>query len=135
MRSFHTTILGSLVVLAIVLAACGGPTNCPGLTTGAADQAKFGQHFTNMALAKQGGAAQTSDPKFAASDNLEVVTTTLADTSTRMCVQSGKPPVDKTSTLAKGESRTAVGTFGKGSHVVRVFVDGTLVKNLPFTVQ
>jgi hypothetical protein len=47
----------------------------------------------------------------------------------------GQIPFDQTQTAPEGSASLALGTFEPGGYVIRVIVDGTLVKNFPFVVK
>ena len=56
----------------------------------------------------------------------------------RACVQSrgpGEITFDHTQTMPQGHSAFPVGTFKPGTYVIRVIVDGALVKNFPFEIK
>ncbi|MBI4282276.1 MAG: hypothetical protein HY672_02145 [Chloroflexi bacterium] len=133
----------ALVAALALAAACGSlqpPEECavPG---GSADQTAFAEHFSQMAVVMEGQDASSSveEPVFGSDDTVEVVATSIADTSTNLCLQErkggGQIRYDETPILYVGENRVSLGSFGKGDYVVRVIVDDVLVKNLTFTVR
>ncbi|MBM3941082.1 MAG: hypothetical protein FJ318_09465 [SAR202 cluster bacterium] len=143
MRSLVTA--GILGCIALIAAGCGsggvGPLSAPrdcGFGTGSADQAAFANHFAGMAFAN--GAPGAEGPAFAMNDAPRIAVEALADTATRLCVQErrggGQIVFDETPTLARGAAETSLPAIvKKGTYVVRVGVDGMLVKNLPFSVE
>ncbi len=137
--------LAFCVVLALAVSACGSPKPLETCGVGGtADEAKFAQHFTLMELVNKetgqpGEASSEGGVQFAATDVVAIRAKSLAETSVRACVEErggeGKVALDLTVTAQEGERLLSLGLFPKGSYVVRVIVDGTLVKNLPFDIR
>ncbi len=146
------TVLSSKSIVLVLLfsllaAACGSsfgpPPECATGLGGTADEAKFAQYFSSMDLVSQ-TTGQTGTPAdngvaFAVSEPLVIQVGNTAGVSVRACVQffnGNTIAFDQTSTLPVGQSEIVLGAFpGKGNYVVRMIVDGVLVKNLPFTLQ
>jgi len=56
----------------------------------------------------------------------------------RACVQPrgpGEITFDQTQTMPQGQGVFPVGTFKPGTYVIRVIVDGVLVKYFPFEIM
>lgn len=133
------------IIVALAVSACGSfspPEDCG--VGGTADEAKFGQHFARMELVNKetgqpGEESAEGGVQFATTEVVTIRAESLRTTSVRTCVQErkagGKIALDVTATAQEGEALLSLGLFPKGSYVVRVIVDGTLVKNLPFVVQ
>jgi hypothetical protein len=138
-------LLAVCAALAVTLAACGAakpPESCG--VGGTADDTAFAQHFAMMELVnKVTGEAGQQDPEagvaFAAGDLLAIRVNALGDVSVRTCVQGrdsgGRIALDQNITAEKGERLLPLASFPKGSYVVRVIIDGVLVKNLPLAVK
>ena len=141
----HRILLVFCIALALAISACGSfspPEDCG--VGGTADDAKFGQHFAWMELVNKetgqtGEESAEGGVQFAATELVAIRTESLGETPVRTCVQErkggGKIALDVTATAQEGEALLSLGLFPKGSYVVRVIVDGTLVRNLPFVIQ
>jgi len=141
----HRIVLVLCIIAAVAVSACGSvkpPEDCG--VGGTADDAKFAQHFAQMELVNKatgqpGEESAEGGAKFSVNDVVAIRAGSLGTTSVRACVQErtggGKIALDVTVTAEEGERLLSLGLFPQGSYVVRVIVDGTLVKNLPFVVQ
>lgn len=141
----HRNVFALCIVVALAASACGSfkpPEDCG--VGGTADEAKFARHFAQMELVNkatgQPGEESAEDGvQFSATDVVAIRAESLGTTSVRACVQErkggGKIALDVTVTAEEGERLLPLGLFPEGSYVVRVIVDGTLVKNLTFVVQ
>jgi hypothetical protein len=83
------------------------------------------------------GAPAEHGEAFAADEPLAIQVDSLGAGSLRACVQAASEiPIDQTYELAAGGQTLQLGALGEpGMYVVRVIVDGVLVKNLPFTLE
>jgi hypothetical protein len=134
-----------LPALALVLAACsfGPPPSCGDDIGGTADTAAFDQHFSSMELVSQttGQAGEPSDPgvSFPQDEPIQILLDAKAEVAIRTCIQpmggQAKSPVDSTAGVGAGKQAIDLGSFDSGSYVIRVIVDGVLVKNLPFSID
>jgi len=140
----YKLLVVACVVLGLLVSACGAPESCGENIGGTADEAAYAQRFARMALVNEGtGQPGAADPEggvqFAAADRLAIQVESLAEVTVRACVQErkggGKIALNQSQTVGQGEDSFALGSFERGSYVVRVIVDGTLVKNLPFVVK
>jgi hypothetical protein len=143
MLNSKVKLLVTILVLGLILSACsfGPPASCGDDIGGVADTAKFDQYFTNMALVNQNGDSGTEGEngmEFASTDTLDLRADSNSDVAVRACIQNfnGKPiSFDQTQTFTQGASGFSLGSFQSGNYVVRVIVDGTLVKNFPYSIK
>lgn len=137
----NSRILPILLAASLLLAACanfGPPPECSAGLGGVADTAAFDAHFASMQLiSTASGAPAEHGEAFAADEPLAIAVDSLDAGSLRACVQAARAiPIDQTYELAAGEQTLELGALGEpGMYVVRVIVDGVLVKNLPFTLE
>lgn len=127
--------------------ACGSfapPASCGEGIGGTADEALFDQYFSDMGLILEAAGevparGDESSAVVSPDEPLSIKMQVLQAVEVRACVQErvggGGIPADKTASVQPGEAFLSLGTFSKGSYVVRVIVDGTLVKNLTFEVE
>jgi hypothetical protein len=138
--------LGTILMLGLFLSACslgsfGPPASCGDNISGTADTVKFDQYFTKMALVDQSGVSGPEGEngmEFASTDTLNLRADSNSDVAVRACIQNfnGRPiAFDQTQTFTKGSDGFSLGSFQSGSYVVRVIIDGTLVKNFPFFIK
>lgn len=135
------------VALALLGAACGSlgpPPECTEGLGGTADEALFAQYFTAMELVSadsgQPGGPAENGASFPGGEPLAVNVSAGAAVTVRFCVQGfydgGVIADDLTADLVPGANQVHLDTFDTSAdYVVRVIVDGVLVKNLPFTLQ
>jgi hypothetical protein len=137
-------LLAICVTLALTLAACGAvkpPESCG--VGGTANDTLFARHFALMELVnKATGLPGAEDPEagaaFTLGDLLAIRVNALGEVSVRTCVEGrsgGKIALDQTVTAEQGERLLPLASFPKGDYVVRVIMDGALIKNLPFAVK
>jgi hypothetical protein len=133
-----------LLVVCAALTACGAarpPESCG--VGGTANETLFAEHFGAMELVnKNTGMPGAADPEagaaFVYGDMLAIRANALGDVSVRTCVEgraNGKIALDQTVTAEQGERLLPLASFPKGDYVVRVIVNGALIKNLPFAVR
>lgn len=132
------------IILMLVLTACGSfssPESCG--AGGTADEVKFAQHFTWMEIVNEvtgspGEPDQEGGSQFSSSDRITITTDNINDILLRACVEErkggGEITLDRTQDLPSGFGSMSLGSFEPGSYVVRVIIDGILVRNLPFSV-
>lgn len=133
-----------LLAASLLLAACGNfgpPPACIEGLGGSADTAAFDAHFASMELVS----AATGEPggpaehgvAFAAGEPLAIRVDSFDAVSLRACLQAAREiPIDQTYDLSAGEQILDLGALDEpGMYVVRMIVDGVLVKNLPFTLD
>ena len=142
MTSFPRGLL-LLLTASLLLAACGGfgpPPECIEGLGGVADTAAFDANFASLPLVSaargQPGRPAEHGVAFAAGEALAIRVDSLGAVSLRACVQEARSiPIDQTYELSTGEQSLKIGTLPEpGMYVVRVIVDGVLVRNLPFTL-
>ena len=139
-----TRSLYLLLAASLLLAACGNfgpPPACIEGLGGTADTAAFDAHFASMQLVsadsgEPGGPAEHGTA-FAAGETLAINVDSLDAVSLRVCLQAAREiPIDQTYELSAGEQTLVLGALDEtGMYVVRVIVDGVLVRNLPFTLE
>lgn len=134
------------VFLALIIAGCsfGPPPSCGDDIGGVADTAVFDTYFNAMALLNEttglSGPEGDRGAQFAPGDALAIQADTKSDVEVRACVQptsgqSGTIPFDQTQALSQGQANFPIGSYSPGAYVVRVIVEGTLVKNFPFEIR
>jgi hypothetical protein len=140
----NSRIFPVLLAASLLLTACanfGPPPECSEGLGGVADTAAFDAHFASMQLVSAAsgapGAPAEHGEAFAADEPLAIQVDSLGAGSLRACVQAASEiPIDQTYELAAGGQTLQLGALGEpGMYVVRVIVDGVLVKNLPFTLE
>jgi hypothetical protein len=145
MRKISSWKLAGIVMLVSVL-ACGpfSPPESCGDIGGTADEGLFNQYFVSMALldtaiGSPGGISSEGEIQFTPADELEIAFESKIDVSIHACLQErkggGKVLFNEIGSFSPGEDSFILGTYSKGSYVVRVIVDDTLVKNLPFQIE
>jgi len=134
-----------LLAVCAALAACGAakpPESCG--VGGTADEALFAKHFSAMELVnKTTGQPGQQDPEagvaFTAGNSLAIRVNALGNISVRTCVEGrgggSKIALDQNISAEEGERLLPLASFPKGSYVVRVIVNGVLIKNLAFAVK
>lgn len=141
-----TRIIVAVAALSLVLAGCAGfgpPQSCG--AGGTADEVAFARAFTALELVDgtTGQPPAERDPEFGpiftTAAQLAIRAEALAGVSVRACVEGrtggAKIGFDGTQTLSAGVGTMPLGSFEAGPWVVRVIVDGVLVKNLPFMTR
>lgn len=144
MPNQRNRLIAAGVLLGLTALACGQlspPESCGENIGGTADEAKFDELFAEMTLVDgaSGEPGSGDPPTLAAGDQLIIQAQALDDVSVRACIEEsrggGEIALDEIQTMAAGESSFSIGTFEPGPYVIRVIVDDTLIKNLPFTVE
>ena len=134
-----------LLVLGFTLASCssGPPPSCGEEIGGVADTARFDQYFSSMNLVQQNTGAippeGESGAEFPRGAGLTIQFESKSDVEVRICIQpldAGDDQVfNQNHPVVEGEGSINLGAFKPGNYVVRVIVDGVLIKNFPFSVQ
>lgn len=133
-------------VLSIVLSACGSfgpPPECTEGLGGTADEALFAENFNSMQLVNQAtglpGESTEQGEAYAPADTLAIMVDAKNAVTLRACVQfiSGRQiAFDQNPSLDAGETEIVLGSFpDTGDYVVRMILDGALVKNFAFVIQ
>ena len=76
--------------------------------------------------------------QFGRDEGLLLLADSKSEVSVRLCIQPrgpGEIALDETRSLASGEDTFPIDPVDSGNWVIRVIVDGTLVKNFPFEVK
>lgn len=132
-----------LMVGALVGAACAAPAeqvlSCPAVG-GGADEALFTQNFSRMDLASGTPDTGEGGVRHSRTEPVVVVATTLHGVEAHFCARERSRASTimyaQPHTLPAGESRVDLGPVARtGDYVIRVSVEGKLVKNLTFTVR
>lgn len=147
MRPFNGVFPLSLLTLALLVAGCGQvgpPPECTEGLGGTANETLFAQYFTSMELVSA-TSGQPGDPAengaaFPVSELLAINASVRSEVSARFCVQGffagGVIADDLSADLVPGDNQVHLDAFETAAdYVVRVIVDGVLVKNLPFTLH
>ena len=144
MRKF--TFVLPVFVLTFSVLACGSfspPETCGDEIGGTADEVLFGQYFESMELVSattyQPGTQWENGVEFTAGEPLLIMFDAKIDVEVRACIQNtvggGQIAFDQASSFTSGENEFSVGVFEPSNYVIRVIVDGVLVKNFPFEVK
>ena len=139
-RFFFVVLLSTAL-----LTACsfGPPPSCGEEIGGTTDSGKFDENFAAMTLISEvtgeEGPQGEGGAEFASGESLAVQIDSKTDVEVRACVQpvSGGKEIafDQTQSISPGSATFGMGSFDPGRYVIRVIVDGTLVKNFPFTTR
>jgi|WetSurMetagenome_2_1015567.scaffolds.fasta_scaffold126712_1 hypothetical protein len=131
--------------LLISMAACsfGPPPDCGDTIGGVADTAKFDQFFNTMNLVSlttgNSGPEGDSGQQYSQGESLAINIDVKSEVAVRACIQpmggGSSLTLDETITFSQGVGSFDLGSFSKGTYVIRVIVDNTLVKNFPFSVN
>ncbi len=121
----------------------GPPPSCGDTIGGTADTEKFDQYFNSMALVNQAtgnaGPEGDSGQKYANNESLAIQLDVKSEVTVRACIQpmggANSLTLDETKTFSPGQASFELGLFQKGTYVIRVIVDNTLVKNFPFSIN
>jgi hypothetical protein len=139
------TIVLPILFLVLAALACGSfspPEDCGAGIGGTANEALFGDNFASMELV-DANTWQPGDPgengvQFG-QDPLLIMFDAKGDVTVRACIQNtqggGKLAFDQTASFSSGSNEFQIGSFEPGNYVIRVIVDGVLVKNFPFEVK
>ncbi|GEM_PF-2537256 len=135
----------TLFALILPLSACsfGPPPSCGDVIGGTADTAKFNQYFISMALISQAsgqpGPEGENGAQYSPGEALAIRAESKSEVAVRACIQprggGTSLAFDQTQTMPQGTGTFSIGTFQKGTFVIRVIVDGVLVKNFPFEIK
>ena len=145
MRRLAGLIFACFAILLAFL-ACGplSPPESCGDFGGVADEALFIEYFefmevVNSTTGSPGEFDDEGEMQFRSSDPLAITFESNKDVSIRACMQErkggGKILFDETQSFGPGENSLALGNYSKGGYVIRVIVDDSLVKNLPFGIK
>jgi len=140
------TIALPVLVLTLSIIACGTfspPESCGDEIGGTADEVLFGQYFESMELVSantyQPGTQGENGVEFAAGEPLLIMFDAKTDVEVRACIQNtvggGEIAFDQTTSFLGGENEFQVGTFESSNYVIRVIVEGVLVKNFQFVIE
>jgi hypothetical protein len=140
-----TIIFAFCFVLLSFASACsfGPPPSCGDNVGGVADTTKFDQFFNTMNLVSlttgNSGPEGDSGQQYSQGESLAINVDVKSEVAVRACIQpmggGSSLTLDETITFSQGVGSFDLGSFSKGTYVIRVIVDNTLVKNFPFSVN
>lgn len=130
------------LLMLIFIAGCdlGQPRDCEVNTGNTVDEELFSTYFSSMRLMDETGFEGVSHDEdeaiFAPASPLSISFDAIKDGSIVLCIQSRTgskfTPATLHETFEAGSSTINISNYMNGSYVVRVIVEDTLVKNLPF---
>lgn len=135
-------VLSSLTLAALACGSFAPPESC--IDTGTADEEAFtaqfnSMHVVNAATGEPGEPHPEGGLSFSSGDQLAVVVESLGEVDVRFCVTQrrggGEIVYDETHTVQEGETTIRLTSFDRDTYVIRVIVNNTLVKNLPFITE
>ncbi|TFH34504.1 MAG: hypothetical protein E4G99_09365 [Anaerolineales bacterium] len=136
-------LLMTVVVLTFVSScrALRPPESC-GLG-GNANETGYGLYFEKLDLLDVSGSPGIPDrdglPRFEEGQALNLWLQVKSDTRVRVCVEEtrggGEIAYDETTPLASGQNAITLGILESGPYVLRMSIDGTLVRSVPFSVR
>lgn len=138
-------LLTVLLILGISVTACihiGPPESCGDTIGGTADEVLFACRFERMALvnATSGEPGEKGEygERYTLGDTLDLRADSYSEVAVRICIQNtsaGPIAYDQTLTFPEGSGGVTLGSFEPGNYVIRVIVDGILVRNFPFEIR
>lgn len=144
MKRQSTLILVSAVLILSFVSSCRAlrpPDSC-GLGSFANDTA-YGLYLDDLDLLDVNGNVGEPDrdgtPRFEEGQAINLWLQVKADTRIRICLEEtrggGEIAFDETSSFSTGQSAVTFGVLERGPYVIRISIDGTLVRSLPFSVR
>lgn len=137
----HIIILILMLMLLTSCRALRPPESC-GLG-GFANETAYGLYFDNLNLLDVEGNPGSPDrdgvPRFEEGQTINLWLQIKTDTRVRICVEEtrggGEIAYDDIVSLKTGQSAVTFGALERGPYIIRLSIDGTLVKNFPFSVR
>lgn len=110
---------------------------------GFANETAYGLYFDNLNLLDVEGNPGSPDrdgvPRFEEGQTINLWLQIKTDTRVRICVEEtrggGEIAYDDIVSLKTGQSAVTFGALERGPYIIRLSIDGTLVKNFPFSVR
>jgi hypothetical protein len=110
---------------------------------GFANQTAYNLYFNEASLLDVDGNPGEPDrdgaPRFGEDKAINLWLRVKSDVRVRICVEEtrggGEIAYDETRPLQSGQSAIALGTLDRGPYVIRLSIDGTLVRNIPFSIR
>ncbi len=132
------------ILMLMLLSSCRAlrpPESC-GLG-GFANETAYGLYFDNLDLLDVEGNPGKPDrdgvPRFDEGQAINLWLQIKTDSRVRICVEEtrggGEIAYDEIVSMKTGQSAVTFGTLERGPYVIRLSIDGTLVKNVPFSVR
>jgi hypothetical protein len=138
-----TLLLSTLLIMSFVSScrALRPPDSC-GLGSFANDTA-YGLYLDDLDLLDVAGNPGEPDrdgtPRFPEGQAVNLWLQVKSDSRIRICVEqtrgSGEIVYDETSSFSSGQNAVTFGVLERGPYVVRISIDGTLVRNVPFSIR
>jgi hypothetical protein len=144
MRHRNLVRLLVLLMMLVLISSCRAlspPESC-GLG-GFANDTAYGLYFSDLDLLDVNGNPGEPDrdgtPRFEEGSALNLWLQVKSDTRVRICVEEtrggGEIAYDETSALTSGQTAITLGVLERGPYIIRISIDGTLVRNVPFSVR
>ncbi len=140
---FLPFILSAVLILSFVSScrALRPPESC-GLGSFANDTG-FGLYLDDLDLLDVEGRPGEPDrdgaPRFEEGQAINLWLQVKSDTRIRVCVEEtrggGEIVYDETASFTSGQSAIPFGVLERGPYVIRIGIDGTLIRNMPFSVR
>lgn len=140
---FRTILISSLLLLSL-LSSCRAlrpPESC-GLGSFANDTG-FGLYLDDLDLldveGRPGEPDRDGTPRFEEGQAINLWLQVKSDTRIRICVEEtrggGEIVYDETTSFTSGQRAVPFGVLERGPYVIRIGIDGTLIRNIPFSVR
>lgn len=144
MRRPMFVILSSAILLLSFVSSCRAlrpPESC-GLGSFANDTA-FDLYFSDLDLLDVEGNTGEPDrdgtPRFEEGRAINLWLQVKSDSRVRICVEEtrggGEIAYDETASYSGGQTAVPFGVLERGPYVIRIGIDGTLVRNVPFSIR
>jgi hypothetical protein len=138
MKRRSTLILVSAVLILSFVSSCRAlrpPDSC-GQGSFANDTA-YGLYLDDLDLLDVNGNVGEPDrdgtPRFEEGQAINLWLQVKSDTRIRICLEESA--FDETSSFSPGQSAVTFGVLERGPYVIRISIDGTLVRSMPFSVR
>lgn len=142
-RQFTTILLSAVLILSFVSScrALRPPDSC-GLGS-FANETAYGLYLDDLDLLDVSGNTGEPDrdgaPQFEEGEAINLWLQVKSDTRIRICVEEtrggGEIAFDETAAYTTGQNAVTFGVLERGPYVIRISIDGTLVRNIPFSVR
>jgi hypothetical protein len=144
MKRKYQALIMSIILLLGFVSSCRAlrpPESC-GVGSFANDTG-FGLYLDDLDLLDVDGSPGEPDrdgtPRFEEGQAINLWLQVKSDTRIRICVEEtrggGEIVYDETSSFSSGQSAVTFGVLERGPYVIRISIDGTLVRNVPFSVR
>jgi hypothetical protein len=144
MQRRSATLFIIILLLLSILSSCRAlrpPESC-GLGSFANDTG-YGLYLNDLDLLDVEGNAGEPDrdgaPRFEEGQVVNLWLQVKSDTRIRICVEEtrggGTIAYDETTSFTSGQSAVTFGALERGPYVIRISIDGTLIRNIPFSIR